>query len=352
MSEVRRRRVVDSDLADPAGGTNGAGSPSAVVRHRGDSAVGGGPLDSVRMYLREIGKVDLLTAEQEVELAQKIERGSAAAERLAELEALGELEALPAAERRRLEAMVREGDEARAHLTSANLRLVVSIAKRYARRDAVTLLDLIQEGNIGLMRAVEKFDWTKGFKFSTYATWWIRQAITRAIADQSRTIRIPVHVTEELQRVTRAQRELVQTMGREPTISEMAEHTGMSVERVCELLDLLALDPMSLDMPLGDDDDSAIADFVPDTNGEVPDQAAERKMLVAAIEEAMRDLSPREQAVLRMRFGLDDGRPRTLEEVGKAFGVTRERVRQIEAKTLAKLRHPHRAKVLRDFTVD
>ncbi|NLV54488.1 MAG: RNA polymerase sigma factor RpoD [Acidimicrobiales bacterium] len=303
--------------------------------------------DSVRIYLREIGRVPLLTGPEEVSLAQRIEAGAAAAATLADLSASDGLDSLPFAERRRLDRICRDGEEAKSQLIQANLRLVVSVAKRYVGR-GMQLLDLIQEGNLGLMRAVEKFDWTKGFKFSTYATWWIRQAITRAIADQSRTIRIPVHMVESINKVHRIQRQMLQELEREPTVEELAVKVDMTPSRVREIL-RHAQDPLSLDSPMGETDDSTMSDFIEDLHAEAPADAAARTMLVDAVVEAMSELNEREQAVVRLRFGLDDGQTRTLEEVGREFGVTRERIRQIESKTLAKLRHPHRSQKLRDY---
>jgi RNA polymerase primary sigma factor len=243
--------------------------------------------------------------------------------------------------------LVRYGKEGREQLTSANLRLVVSIAKKYIGR-GMSFLDLIQEGNIGLIRAVEKFDYEKGFKFSTYATWWIRQAITRAIADQARTIRIPVHMVESMNRVMRIQRQMTQELEREPTTDELAEKTGLSADRVREI-QRIALDPLSLDSPVGEEDDSNLADFIEDSGADAPAEVATRRMLAQAVEEALGELSDREKEVVKLRFGLIDGQSRTLEEVGKEFGVTRERIRQIEAKTLAKLRHPQRSQKLKEF---
>ncbi len=301
----------------------------------------GGTSDTVRMYLKEIGRVSLLTAEDERELAMRIEAGVQAEERRGANGALAEID------RRILAGAVRDGDEARAELIQANLRLVVSIAKRYVGR-GMLFLDLIQEGNLGLMRAVEKFDYTKGFKFSTYATWWIRQAITRAIADQARTIRIPVHMVESMNRVMRIQRQMTQELEREPTIDELAEKTGLTTERVREI-QRIAQDPLSLDSPVGEEDDSNLADFIEDSGADAPAEVATRRMLAQAVEEALGELSDREKEVVKLRFGLIDGQARTLEEVGREFGVTRERIRQIEAKTLAKLRHPQRSQKLKEF---
>jgi RNA polymerase primary sigma factor len=304
----------------------------------------GGSSDPVRMYLKEIGKVPLLTAEEEVILARCVEDGLRATERAVERAELGicpEDEEL--AEDERLRA---EGVEAKRILVEANLRLVVSIAKRYRNR-GMAFLDLIQEGNLGLMRAVDKFDYTKGFKFSTYATWWIRQAITRAIADQARTIRIPVHMVETINKVIRVQRQLLQDFGREPTIEEMAERTEMTPARVREIL-RVSQETVSLEQPMGDDDFS-LSDLIEDEGAVAPSEAAARAMLNEAVNQALAELSEREQKVVRLRFGLDDGQMRTLEEVGKEFGVTRERIRQIESKTLAKLRHPMRSSRLRDY---
>ena len=308
---------------------------------------GVGTSDPVRMYLREIGRVPLLTAVEEVELARRIEDGADASERLADLDALGALGELPADESRAMQGRADDGDEAKSALIQANLRLVVSIAKRYVGR-GMQFLDLIQEGNMGLMRAVEKFDYTKGFKFSTYATWWIRQAITRSIADQARTIRIPVHMVESINRVHRMQRQMVQELEREPTVDELADAVGMSADRVREI-QRISLDLLSLDAPVGEEDDSYLADFIKDDGAEEPLDAATRQMLQEAVKEVLDELNEREKEVVVMRFGLDDEQARTLEEVGRQFGVTRERIRQIESKTLAKLRHPHRSQKLRDY---
>jgi RNA polymerase primary sigma factor len=300
------------------------------------------------MYLREIGRVQLLTAKGEVELAIRIEAGAEASEKLAENAAAGTSGDLDPGEARRLQELAVDGDKAKDALIQANLRLVVSIAKRYAGK-GMQLLDLVQEGNMGLMRAVEKFDHSKGFKFSTYATWWIRQAITRAIADQARTIRVPVHMVESINKVHRVQRQIVQELERDPTVEEIAERVGMAPERVREI-QRIALDPLSLDSPVGDEDDSFLGDFIKDEGNVEPSDAATRQMLQDAVQEVLGDLPPRERDVVRMRFGLGgDTESRTLEEVGDAFGVTRERVRQIESKTLAKLRHPNHAQRLRDY---
>jgi len=305
----------------------------------------GGSADPVRMYLREIGQVPLLTGPEEVELAKRIERGLVAEDRLADLAASGD--EIDTHERRQLERYRRDGERAKQELTQANLRLVVSIAKRYLGR-GLAILDLVQEGNLGLMRAVEKFDYAKGFKFSTYATWWIRQAITRALADQARTIRIPVHMVESMNKVHRHQRQLLQELEREPTVEELAEKVDMTPDRVREIL-RISQDPLSLDSPVGEDDGSNLADFIEDSQAVAPADAAAQRMLGKALQEALDELSDREKAVVRLRFGLDDGQAHTLEEVGKTFGVTRERIRQIESKTLAKLRHPHRSQKLRDY---
>ncbi len=312
-----------------------------------DSRLGGPGSDPVRMYLKEIGKVPLLTAEQEVTLAQKIERGLGAAAQLVILEDSYGSESVPRGERRPLERQVTEGLEAKEILIEANLRLVVSIAKRYRNR-GMAFLDLIQEGNLGLMRAVDKFDYTKGFKFSTYATWWIRQAITRAIADQARTIRIPVHMVETINKVVRVQRQMLQELGREPTLEELADRTEMTTSRVREIL-RINQDTVSLNEPMGDEEDFSLSDVIEDQGAVVPADAAARALLNEAVKQALSELSDREQKVVRLRFGLDDGQMRTLEEVGREFGVTRERIRQIESKTLAKLRHPMRSSRLRDY---
>jgi RNA polymerase primary sigma factor len=296
--------------------------------------------DLVRIYLREIGRVPLLTAEDEVELAKSIEAGLFAEEKLAHTAILSRGERLD------LELLAREGVRAKQRLIEANLRLVVSIAKRYVGR-GMLFLDLIQEGNLGLIRAVEKFDYTKGFKFSTYATWWIRQAITRAIADQARTIRIPVHMVETINKLVRVQRQLHQDLGREPIPEEIGLEMGLSPVRVVEI-QRIAQEPVSLQSPIGEED-SDLGDFIEDADAVVPIEAAAFILLQDQLEDILSTLSDREQRIIQLRFGLADGHPRTLEEVGREFGVTRERIRQIESKTLAKLRHPSRAQMLREY---
>lgn len=297
--------------------------------------------DPVRMYLREIGRVPLLTAVEEIRLATMMERGLMAARRLEEASDLSP------EERARLEHEVQQGELARRRLTEANLRLVVSVAKKYIGR-GMSLLDLIQEGNIGLIRAVEKFDYRKGYKFSTYATWWIRQAITRAIADQARTIRIPVHMVETINKLIRISRRLLQELGREPTSEEIAVEMGISPEKVREIIKV-SQEPVSLETPIGEEEDSHLGDFIEDQGALAPAEAASHQLLKEQVEDVLDSLSQRERRVLQLRFGLDDGRSRTLEEVGKEFGVTRERIRQIEAKALRKLRHPSRSKKLKDY---
>ena len=338
--------------------------------------------DPVRMYLKEIGKVPLLTAEEEIELAQKMEDGVKAAEKVAELkkkleghseeekaelkkeleecseeekaELKKELEECSEEEKAEIRKQIEElqeiadiGEDSKKKLAEANLRLVVSIAKRYVGR-GMLFLDLIQEGNLGLIKAVEKFDYRKGYKFSTYATWWIRQAITRAIADQARTIRIPVHMVETINKLIRVSRQLLQELGREPTPEEIAEEMNMPVDRVREILKI-SQEPVSLETPIGEEEDSHLGDFIQDDNVPVPSDAAAFTLLKEQLVEVLGTLTEREQKVLRLRFGLDDGRARTLEEVGKEFNVTRERIRQIEAKALRKLRHPSRSRKLKDY---
>ena len=302
--------------------------------------------DLVRAYLKEIGKVPLLTAEMEVDLAQRIEAGLFAAEKLRAAEA-GETGKLAAALRRDLEWLVTDGGKAKRHLLEANLRLVVSIAKRYLGR-GMLFLDLIQEGNLGLIRAVEKFDYTKGYKFSTYATWWIRQAITRAMADQARTIRIPVHMVEQINKLTRVQREMLQELGREPTPEELAKELDMTPEKVVEIQGY-AREPVSLETTIGDDQDSSLGDFIEDADAPVAAEVVSYGLMQEQLGEVLRTLTDREAAVVKMRFGLVDGQPRTLDEIGREFGLTRERIRQIESKTLSKLRHPSRSQKLRDY---
>ena len=301
--------------------------------------------DPVRMYLKEIGKVDLLTAAEEVDLAMKIEAGLEAADKLEKQEA-GEIE-LTRAEMRRLMRVEQVGLDAKQALISANLRLVVSIAKRYVGR-GMLFLDLIQEGNLGLIRAVEKFDYEKGFKFSTYATWWIRQAITRAIADQARTIRIPVHMVETINKLVRVQRQLLQDLGRDPTPEEIGAEMDMSADRVREI-QKISQEPVSLETPIGEEEDSQLGDFIEDAQAVAPADAASFSMLQEQLTQVLDGLAERERKVIELRFGLEDGHPRTLEEVGREFGVTRERIRQIESKTLAKLRHPSRSSKLKDY---
>ena len=309
--------------------------------------------DPVRMYLKEIGKVPLLSADEEIELAQKMDAGSVAVEkipllkeRLAETGEEQEKEEIQA-EIKALQLDVDRGSDAKKRLAEANLRLVVSIAKRYVGR-GMLFLDLIQEGNLGLIKAVEKFDYRKGYKFSTYATWWIRQAITRAIADQARTIRIPVHMVETINKLIRVSRQLLQELGREPTPEEIAEEMKMPVERVREILKI-SQEPVSLETPIGEEEDSHLGDFIKDDNVPVPADAATFTLLKEQLEEVLGTLTEREQKVLTLRFGLEDGRARTLEEVGKEVNVTRERIRQIEAKALRKLRHPSRSRKLKDY---
>jgi RNA polymerase primary sigma factor len=297
--------------------------------------------DLVRIYLREIGRVPLLTAEDEVELAKSIEAGLFAEDILS-----GGFVLARAAGRAELELLIDEGVRAKQRLIEANLRLVVSIAKRYIGRGLV-FLDLIQEGNLGLIRAVEKFDYTRGYKFSTYATWWIRQAITRAIADQARTIRVPVHMVETINKLARVQRQLHQELGREALVDEIAREMGLEPERVAEI-QRIAQEPVSLQSPIGEEE-SDLGDFIEDADAVVPIEAAAFIMLQDQLERVLCDLADREQRIIQLRFGLTDGHPRTLEEVGREFGVTRERIRQIESKTLAKLRHPSRAQMLRAY---
>ncbi len=301
--------------------------------------------DPVRMYLKEIGKVPLLTAEQEVDLATVMSAGREAEERVAQAEADGVT--LPEEELAALKKQIKSGEKAKQQLAEANLRLVVSIAKRYVGR-GMLFLDLIQEGNLGLIKAVEKFDYTKGYKFSTYATWWIRQAITRAIADQARTIRIPVHMVETINKVIRVSRQLLQELGHDPSPEEISAEINMPVDKVREILKI-AQEPVSLETPIGEEEDSHLGDFIPDEGASEPSEAASFTLLKEQLVDVLGTLTPREEKVLKLRFGIEDGRTRTLEEVGKEFNVTRERIRQIEAKALRKLRHPSRSKKLKDF---
>ena len=301
--------------------------------------------DPVRMYLKEIGKVNLLSSDKEIELAQAMGAGTLATEQLLELQELGE--EIDPDVLHELNRTIKRGERAKQRLAEANLRLVVSIAKRYVGR-GMQFLDLIQEGNLGLIKAVEKFDYTKGYKFSTYATWWIRQAITRAIADQARTIRIPVHMVETINKVIRVSRQLLQELGHDPSPEEVAEFMNIPVERVREILKI-AQEPVSLETPIGEEEDSHLGDFIPDEEASEPSEAASFTLLKEQLVEVLGTLTPREAKVLKLRFGIEDGRTRTLEEVGREFKVTRERIRQIEAKALRKLRHPSRSKKLKDF---
>ncbi len=296
--------------------------------------------DAVTLYLREISRVPLLTAEEEVQLAQRMERGRAARCRLAR--GIGD-----PVERQRLSAQMKDGEAAQQHLIEANSRLVVSVAKKYMGR-GVPFLDLIQEGNIGLIRAVDKFDYHRGYKFSTYATWWIRQAVTRAIADQGRTIRVPVHMYDQINRVHRASRNLAQKLGRDPSVEEIAIEIGVTPERVEQIIQV-SQHPLSLEMPVGEEEDAYLGDFIEDTETQPPGDEASRHILREVLDEVMESLSPREARILQMRFGLTDGCTHTLEEVGRKFGVTRERIRQIEAQALSRLRHPSRSRRLRDY---
>jgi RNA polymerase primary sigma factor len=301
--------------------------------------------DSVRAYLKQIGKVALLNAEEEVDLAKRIEAGLYSAERLRQADETSEKLAMQL--KRDLRWIVRDGERAKNHLLEANLRLVVSLAKRYTGR-GMAFLDLIQEGNLGLIRAVEKFDYTKGYKFSTYATWWIRQAITRAMADQARTIRIPVHMVEVINKLGRIQRELLQDLGREPTPEELAKEMDITPDKVLEIQQY-AREPISLDQTIGDEGDSQLGDFIEDSEAVVAVDAVSFTLLQDQLQSVLQTLSDREAGVVKLRFGLTDGQPRTLDEIGQVYGVTRERIRQIESKTMSKLRHPSRSQVLRDY---
>ena len=298
--------------------------------------------DHVKMYLKEIGKVNLLTPEEELSLAKRMADGEKAKEQLEEIG-----EEIDEDTKKQIDLLIADGEKAKKSLAEANLRLVVSIAKRYVGR-GMLFLDLIQEGNLGLIKAVDKFDYTKGYKFSTYATWWIRQAITRAIADQARTIRIPVHMVETINKLVRVSRQLVQELGREPTPEELAKELNMPVDKVREI-SKISQEPVSLETPIGEEEDSHLGDFIEDSDAPAPADAASHTLLKEQLEDVLSTLTPREKKVLELRFGLEDGRNRTLEEVGKEFNVTRERIRQIEAKALRKLRHPVRSQVLRSF---
>ena len=347
IPEEELKATTDVQLPKVSGSRGGA-RRSRRSKRANDGGVTMLTGDPVRMYLKEIGRVPLLTAAEEIDLAMKIEAGVAATAKLYEAEEQGiELERR---EKRRLTKVEQVGIDAKQALIEANLRLVVSIAKRYVGR-GMLFLDLIQEGNLGLIRAVEKFDYTKGFKFSTYATWWIRQAITRAIADQARTIRIPVHMVETINKLVRIQRQLLQELGREPTPAEIGKEMGISEERVREI-QKISQEPVSLETPIGEEEDSQLGDFIEDDAAVVPPDAASFSMLQEQLAKVLDGLAERERKVISLRFGLEDGHPRTLEEVGREFGVTRERIRQIESKTLAKLRHPSRSSKLKDYLED
>jgi RNA polymerase primary sigma factor len=352
LAEEIEGRAQSRAVARTNAASNGAARRKSNGTRPTSAETSGSAEDPVHTYLKEIGRVPLLNAALEVEIAQAIEAGNEAAARIAAHDAaeVGDglsADVLKGTDLTRNRRLVRKGQQAKDELIEANLRLVVSIAKRYRNR-GLAFLDLIQEGNLGLMRAVDKFDHTKGFKFSTYATWWIRQAITRAIADQARTIRIPVHMVETINKVVWAQRQLLQELGREPTIEEVSQRVEFPIDRIREIL-RINQDTVSLEQPVGDEDDFNLSDLIEDRGAVVPDDAATRSLLDVAVREALGHLSEREQDVVRLRFGLDDGKIRTLEEVGKEFGVTRERVRQIESKTLAKLRRPDAAHLLRDY---
>ena len=341
----------DEDIAEPSEKDKASGDfvwdedESEALRQARKDAELTASADSVRAYLKQIGKVALLNAEEEVELAKRIEAGLYATQLMSEHVERGDK--LPAAQRRDMMWICRDGDRAKNHLLEANLRLVVSLAKRYTGR-GMAFLDLIQEGNLGLIRAVEKFDYTKGYKFSTYATWWIRQAITRAMADQARTIRIPVHMVEVINKLGRIQRELLQDLGREPTPEELAKEMDITPEKVLEIQQY-AREPISLDQTIGDEGDSQLGDFIEDSEAVVAVDAVSFTLLQDQLQSVLETLSEREAGVVRLRFGLTDGQPRTLDEIGQVYGVTRERIRQIESKTMSKLRHPSRSQVLRDY---
>ncbi|WP_422207600.1 RNA polymerase sigma factor [Mycobacterium sp.] len=343
--------VEDEEIVEPSEKDKASGDfvwdedESEALRQARKDAELTASADSVRAYLKQIGKVALLNAEEEVELAKRIEAGLYCTQLMVEFTEKGEK--LPAAQRRDYQWICRDGDRAKNHLLEANLRLVVSLAKRYTGR-GMAFLDLIQEGNLGLIRAVEKFDYTKGYKFSTYATWWIRQAITRAMADQARTIRIPVHMVEVINKLGRIQRELLQDLGREPTPEELAKEMDITPEKVLEIQQY-AREPISLDQTIGDEGDSQLGDFIEDSEAVVAVDAVSFTLLQDQLQSVLETLSEREAGVVRLRFGLTDGQPRTLDEIGQVYGVTRERIRQIESKTMSKLRHPSRSQVLRDY---
>jgi len=343
--------AADDDIAEPSEKDKASGDfvwdeeESEALRQARKDAELTASADSVRAYLKQIGKVALLNAEEEVELAKRIEAGLYCTQKMAEFAEAGEK--LTTAQRRDYLWICRDGDKAKNHLLEANLRLVVSLAKRYTGR-GMAFLDLIQEGNLGLIRAVEKFDYTKGYKFSTYATWWIRQAITRAMADQARTIRIPVHMVEVINKLGRIQRELLQDLGREPTPEELAKEMDITPEKVLEIQQY-AREPISLDQTIGDEGDSQLGDFIEDSEAVVAVDAVSFTLLQDQLQSVLETLSEREAGVVRLRFGLTDGQPRTLDEIGQVYGVTRERIRQIESKTMSKLRHPSRSQVLRDY---
>ena len=341
----------DDDISEPSEKDKASGDfvwdeeESEALRQARKDAELTASADSVRAYLKQIGKVALLNAEEEVELAKRIEAGLYATQLMAVIAEKGEKQTT--AVRRDYLWICRDGDRAKNHLLEANLRLVVSLAKRYTGR-GMAFLDLIQEGNLGLIRAVEKFDYTKGYKFSTYATWWIRQAITRAMADQARTIRIPVHMVEVINKLGRIQRELLQDLGREPTPEELAKEMDITPEKVLEIQQY-AREPISLDQTIGDEGDSQLGDFIEDSEAVVAVDAVSFTLLQDQLQSVLETLSEREAGVVRLRFGLTDGQPRTLDEIGQVYGVTRERIRQIESKTMSKLRHPSRSQVLRDY---
>jgi RNA polymerase primary sigma factor len=350
-AKAGKESAEDEDIVEPTEKDKASGDfvwdedESEALRQARKDAELTASADSVRAYLKQIGKVALLNAEEEVELAKRIEAGLYATQLMLELTDRGEK--LPAAQRRDMAWICRDGDRAKNHLLEANLRLVVSLAKRYTGR-GMAFLDLIQEGNLGLIRAVEKFDYTKGYKFSTYATWWIRQAITRAMADQARTIRIPVHMVEVINKLGRIQRELLQDLGREPTPEELAKEMDITPEKVLEIQQY-AREPISLDQTIGDEGDSQLGDFIEDSEAVVAVDAVSFTLLQDQLQSVLETLSEREAGVVRLRFGLTDGQPRTLDEIGQVYGVTRERIRQIESKTMSKLRHPSRSQVLRDY---